>query len=466
MNVQNYIRRLLTTTNRHRDMKNVNHHYCIQLKGHCMTCEHMNSRYLTSKPHNHQLNNYREIRLQKCEHLFKQKLNSSRSIHEFRSTILRKSKKLEVNPYFLASSGGQNRLFSSSAISLTSVTQNTEVLTSSNNSDPLLNIAENITPSMSDIQVAIDVIEPSFRSLGLGLGRSDWWPSGFMQAGLEAIHINLDLSWSGTIILATILLRMCVFPLVIKSKKMMVKTNHHTPDLQQLQYKIHTAVGKQNKTAALGAMRCYKKEHGLSSFRQIAPLMLSGVCFSTMIFALRGMAALPVESMKEQGMGWFIDLTSNDPLYILPVLTVSTILLNFKLVRLDGDTSDNSMMPPIVKTLVKNQKRHFDILFPLVIFPILLKMPTAVGLYWFTTNIITVIQGSMLRNKAINKLLGVGEFKNWPKEVLPMQGVDPLKELSISKQKKGKRDDNNVQKFDLEGALKLKPPKPLQRGKE
>ena len=380
------------------------------------------------------------------------------------------SKELEVNSYFLASSSTQNRLFSSSAISFTSVTQNAEVLGSQqsadkldnvlqapslHNPDPSLNLAHDITPSVSDIQVAVDVIEPSLRSLGL----CHWWPSGFMQSALEAIHINLDLSWGGTIILATILLRMCVFPLVIRSRKLMIKTNHHTPNLQQLQYKMHTAVGKQNKIAALGAMRSYQKEHGLSNFGPIAPLMLSGVCFSTMIFALRGMAELPVESMKEQGMGWFIDLTSNDPFFILPVLTSLTLALNFKL---GVDTSNNSMMPPTVIKIKKNAEK----IIPFAIFPVLLKIPTALGLYWFTTNIISVIQGSMLRNKEINKLLGVGEFKIWPKEVLPMQGVDPLKELLINKQKKGKRDENNVQKFDLDEVLKLKHRKPLKRGEK
>ena len=361
MNVQNCIRRLSTTTIRHSGIKQVRHHYGIQLKERCLTYKHIDSDFLTSKPDSHQFNNYQKTNLRNSDYLLKETLNSSRRNLEFRSNLLGNSKKLEINSYFLPSSSTKNRLFSSSAISLTSVTQNAEVLGSQqsadkldnilqipslNNPDPSLSLAHDITPSVSDLQVAVDVIEPSLRSLGL----CHWWPSGFMQSALEAIHINLDLSWGGTIILATILLRLGVFPLVIRSRKLMVKTNHHTPNLQQLQYKLHIAEGKQNKIAALDAFKSYQKEHGLSNFGSVYPLMLSGVCFSTMFFALRGMANLPVESLKEQGMGWFIDLTAPDPLFILPILTTVTIVANFKL---GVDTSDNSQMPDFMKEVFR-----------------------------------------------------------------------------------------------------------------
>ena len=471
MNVQNCIRRLSTTTIRHSGIKHVRHHYGIQLKERCMTCKHVNSDFLTSKPDSHHFHNNQKTYLHNSEHLLKQTLNSSRRNLDFRSTLLGNSKKLEINSYFLASSITQNRLFSSSAISFTSVTQNAEVLGSQqsadkldnvlqapslHNPDPSLNLAHDITPSVSDIQVAVDVIEPSLRSLGL----CHWWPSGFMQSALEAIHINLDLSWGGTIILATILLRMCVFPLVIRSRKLMIKTNHHTPNLQQLQYKLHIAEGKQNSIAALRALKSYQKEHGLSNFGAVYPLLLSGVCFSTMFFALRGMAGLPVESMKEQGMGWFIDLTAPDPLFILPILTTLTIVLNFKL---GVDTSDKSVMPNFVKEVMK----LMEIIFPIIIFPTMIYFPTALNLYWFTTNIISVIQGSVLRNKAITKSLGIGELKVWDKKDLPMEKVNLMKDLLFSDDdKKGKPVEKNKQKFDLDDVLKIKPPKPLKRGEK
>ena len=97
----------------------------------------------------------------------------------------------------------------------------------------------------------------------------------------------------------------------------------------------------------------------------------------------------------------------------------------------------------------------------------MLYFPTALNLYWFTTNIISVIQGSLLRNKTINKSLGIGELKKWAKEDLPMEKVSLMKDLLFSDDdKKEKRDEKNKQKFDLDEVLKIKPSKPLKMGEK
>ena len=50
----------------------------------------------------------------------------------------------------------------------------------------------------------------------------------------------------------------------------------------------------------------------------------------SMFFGLRGMANLPVDSMKYGGMFWFVDLTVPDPYYLLPALTCATMFLTIK----------------------------------------------------------------------------------------------------------------------------------------
>ena len=142
MNVQNCIRRLSTTTIRHSGIKHVRHHYGIQLKERCMTYNHVDSDFLTSKPDSHHFHNNQKTYLHNSEHLWIQTLNSSRRNLDFRSTLLGNSKKLEINSYFVASSSTQNRLFSSSATSFTSVTQNAEVLGSQQSADKLDNVLQ------------------------------------------------------------------------------------------------------------------------------------------------------------------------------------------------------------------------------------------------------------------------------------------------------------------------------------
>ena len=49
--------------------------------------------------------------------------------------------------------------------------------------------------------------------------------------------------------------------------------------------------------------------------------------FISFFLSLRGMAALPVESMTQGGMFWFSDLTIADPYYGLPVIASLSMLL-------------------------------------------------------------------------------------------------------------------------------------------
>lgn len=41
--------------------------------------------------------------------------------------------------------------------------------------------------------------EPTLQSLGLG----GWYPNGFVQQALEALHVNLDIPWWTSIVIGT-----------------------------------------------------------------------------------------------------------------------------------------------------------------------------------------------------------------------------------------------------------------------
>lgn len=45
---------------------------------------------------------------------------------------------------------------------------------------------------------------------------------------------------------------------------------------------------------------------------------------------LRGMASLPVESLKTGGLFWFTDLTVPDQFYLLPIITSATLFCTIK----------------------------------------------------------------------------------------------------------------------------------------
>ena len=374
---------------------------------------------------------------------------SRKGTYVFQSGVCVKPKNIAQNSFNFGITGCiPHRLFSSSSIRFTNAPQSdvvsnltdlnqsidtvnpTTVTTTSNIPDPTVDLSENGITSMSNIEAIANTIEPSFKSLGL----AHWWPSGFMQSFMESIHLNLDLSWSGTIILTTIIVRLCVFPLVLRTRKVMVKTNNNLPEFQKYQYAMHVAKKKADQIKAMNALRAFQKEKGINPMAQFAPMISSGIVFSTMFFALRGMANCPVESMKVGGLGWFLDLTASDPLYLLPLLTSSTMFLNIKW-GVDG--GDTSQMPAGMVNFMK-----FGI--PLMSLPIMLTFPSALCVYWFTTNVISVLQGSLFRIPWVTKSLGVGELKTWADSDLPMKNVDMFDQFSANVEKaKAMNDSNN-----------------------
>ena len=349
-----------------------------------------------------------------------------------------------------------SRLFSSSSARFTTDSHNQGVeaiLNSTLSTNKLPNVDQTDLNSAQDIanELSTDVIasgyleaatstaiEPTFSSLGLAHG----WPSGYMQSLLETIYINADMSWSGTIILATVLLRVCVFPIMLHARKKMVHANHHMPEFQQHQYNIHIAQTKQELALATRKFKEFRIEKRISMSAQFVPPMCSGLLLSTMFFALRGMANCPVESMATGGMGWFVDLTVMDPYFILPVLTASTLAINMKI---GMDAADTSQTPPQLMTLMK-----FGL--PIMTLVFTCTFPSALCLYWFTSNIISVMQGAVLRAPAIKKVLNLGDFKKWSEKDLPMTNVGIFQQMeSIQDPAKMHDSSNKAQNFDRLG---------------
>lgn len=88
--------------------------------------------------------------------------------------------------------------------------------------------------------------EPTLTSLGLG----GWSPSGIVQQCLEFFHVNMGMPWWASILTGTIIVRLLVFPLVVKSQRNAAKMQNNMPELQVLQMKMTEA--RQTGNALLG----------------------------------------------------------------------------------------------------------------------------------------------------------------------------------------------------------------------
>lgn len=88
------------------------------------------------------------------------------------------------------------------------------------------------------------------------------------------------------------------------------------------------------------------------------------------------MANLPVASLQTGGLWWFQDLTVSDPTYVLPLVVTATMWAVLELGAETGvQSSDLQWMRNVIRVM------------PLIALPITMHFPTAVFIYWLSSNL-------------------------------------------------------------------------------
>ncbi|GAB1600905.1 mitochondrial inner membrane protein OXA1L-like [Argonauta hians] len=237
--------------------------------------------------------------------------------------------------------------------------------------------------------------EPTLSSLGL----ASWSPSGFIQSFLETLHVSAGLPWWGSIVVATITIRMLMFPLVVIAQRNAASMSNHMPTIVRLQQNFSDARMSGNPveaTLAGNELVDYMKRNEVKPFRNFLVPLAQMPVFISVFVGLRGMCNLPVESLSTGGILWFTDLTVVDPYYALPLLTVSTFLATIEL-GVDGVKAG---------TMSHSMKWAFRFM-PVILFPIISGFPTAMLCYWFTSNTFSLVQVLFLKIPAIRSYLNI-----------------------------------------------------------
>jgi len=265
---------------------------------------------------------------------------------------------------------------------------------------------EAVIQTVSDGAQALAGADPSFTVLGLAHA----YPSGWIQAIMEVLHVDAGLSWCATIATSTVLLRLLVFPLMVKQRKTAVKNNNISPQIQRIQLALQAATEKEEQQKLLKQFQDTYDKQGITPLTPLKPLLGNGLAFMSMFFAIRGMANAPVPSMTTGGLGWFSDLTVADPIFLLPVLTSTTLAV---CIHLNAEGTDMSQMPPFMRTFFR--------VMPWLTLPVMIQFPAALNFYWLTNNAITLCQARLLSQKSVRQRLGIGELIKWKDEDLPLK---------------------------------------------
>jgi YidC/Oxa1 family membrane protein insertase len=181
-----------------------------------------------------------------------------------------------------------------------------------------------------------------------------------------------NFGWS--IIILTIVLNLVLFPLRLKQQVSMLKMQKIQPQMRRLQdqYKKLKANDPRKAQVQTEMMGLYK-QHGVNPMGGCLPLLLQ----MPLLFGFYSALSYSIELRRAPWILWIKDLSQYDPYYVIPVLMAVAMIIQQKL------TPTANVDPAQAKMMM---------IMPLMFTFMFLWYSSGLALYWFTSNVIGVVQ--------------------------------------------------------------------------
>ena len=195
-----------------------------------------------------------------------------------------------------------------------------------------------------------------------------WWIGQPMYAAMKGFH-SLTGNWGWSIVLVTILIKLLLWPLSMVSYRNMGKMRAVQPKMQDIQQRF--ADDRQALSKAM--MDLYKKEK-VNPALGCLPMLMQMPFFLAFYWVL----IETVELKYAPFMFWITDLSSRDPLFILPILNMAA-MWGMQQLQPQPVGAD-----PIQANVFKYMPLIFGVMFAL--------FPAGLVLYWFLNSLISALQ--------------------------------------------------------------------------
>ncbi|AWL13459.1 Membrane protein insertase YidC [Saliniradius amylolyticus] len=198
-----------------------------------------------------------------------------------------------------------------------------------------------------------------------------WWLSQPLFTLLKWIH-SLVGNWGLAIVAITVLVKGLMYPLTKAQYESMAKLRALQPKMAQLKERY----GDDRQKMSQAMMEMYKKEK-VNPMGGCFPLLLQMPIFLALYWVLLE----SVELRHADFILWITDLSVKDPYFVLPILTGATMYL---IQKLQPMTIQDPMQQKIMQFM------------PVAMSVFFLWFPAGLVLYWFISNVITLIQAKMI----------------------------------------------------------------------
>jgi len=167
------------------------------------------------------------------------------------------------------------------------------------------------------------------------LGGSQFNPATVFAHSLEVLNSISGFGWSATIVTFTLGMRMLIFPAYLKQTRATIKASALKEEVNGFQTRIQTFRSNnqfQDARLELQGMYSFLRKNNCHPVRTIALSLLPVPFFMSTFFAIRNLASQPISSFVDGGAGWFINLASADPFFVLPVISCASLLASFEVI--------------------------------------------------------------------------------------------------------------------------------------
>jgi len=195
-----------------------------------------------------------------------------------------------------------------------------------------------------------------------------------------------------SIIIFTLIVRGCLFPLYASQIKGQLKMADIQPKMQAIQKKY-----ADNREELGRAMQKLYKDEGYNPMMGCLPLVIQMPILMGLFYMLRN-PGMYVDSARivvasHESFLWLQDLSQPDT-WLLPLVTGFTTFLSMSMTGMGGagmggGSDMSAQMAPMMKVM--------RVFMPIFIFVIGRQMPAGLCVYWFIGNLFTVVQTWMLK---------------------------------------------------------------------
>ncbi|OWM70387.1 mitochondrial inner membrane protein OXA1-like [Punica granatum] len=253
-------------------------------------------------------------------------------------------------------------------------------------------LAEVITERTADVASQV----PAMSEVAVAAADSAY-PVAALQHLIDGVHSFTGLNWWASIAMTTILIRGATVPLLINQLKSTSKLSMMRPHLEELNQKFKESAMDPDAVAKhKQRVMALFKDFGVSPLTPLKGLFIQSPIFISFFLAINNMAE-KVPSFQTGGTLWFIDLTTPDSFYILPILTSLTFWITVECNMQEGMEGN-----PIAGTM-----KRFSRIFAVLALPVMMSFPKAIFGYWLTSNVFSLAYGLVIKRPAIKKILNI-----------------------------------------------------------